>query len=245
MSNATLLGVANMVAFSPPTLNRARKVYLALSVLAAPWPTRAASEAVVYSFKGGSDGANPSASLVSMGGILYGTTRYGGSGFGTVFSINPATGAEAVAYSFTGGSDGGTPLAELINVGGALYGTTAAGGKFGKGAVYSVDPATGAEAVVHSFAGRADGAGPTAALINVSGLLYGTTSIGGASSKGTVFAVTPTTGAITVLHSFAGGADGADPNAALIEAGSTIYGTQAWVDSVRFAAMPAVARYSA
>jgi uncharacterized repeat protein (TIGR03803 family) len=55
----------------------------------------AGSEKVLYSFKGGSDGVQPTASLVSVNGTLYGTTIEGGGsgchglGCGIVFAISP------------------------------------------------------------------------------------------------------------------------------------------------------------
>src|ERR1700761_2831674 len=71
-------------------------------------------EKVLYSFCNQStcaDGARPSGSLIAVHGKLYGTTRSGGAGnanncggftpgCGTVFSIDPSTGAESVVYSF-------------------------------------------------------------------------------------------------------------------------------------------------
>jgi uncharacterized repeat protein (TIGR03803 family) len=48
-------------------------------------------ERILYSFKGGADGASPTAPLVrDASGSLYGTTFAGGtSGFGTVFKVTP------------------------------------------------------------------------------------------------------------------------------------------------------------
>jgi uncharacterized repeat protein (TIGR03803 family) len=168
------------------------------------------AEAVVYSFKGGSDGAEPVAGLISVGGTLYGTTAGGGGtgcsnrGCGTVFSVNPATGAEKVVYSFKGGSDGANPEAGLIYLSGSLYGTTEDGGGvscgsgYDCGTVFSINPSTGAETVVHSFQGNSiDGGEPYASLLNVGGILYGTTSTGGGTGCvgtqgcGTVFSYTP------------------------------------------------------
>jgi uncharacterized repeat protein (TIGR03803 family) len=184
------------------------------------------AKTAVYSFAGGSDGAYPQAALLSVGSTLYGTTWSGGtSGNGTVFSINPATGAEAVVHSFAGGADGASPLAALISVGGMLYGTTSSGGTTGNGTVFSINPATGAETVLYSFAGGTDGAGPGAALLNDGGIFYGTTELGGTTGNGTVFSINPATGAETVLYSFEGGADGDRPIASLIEVGGTLYGT--------------------
>ena len=195
------------------------------------------AETTIYSFAGGMDGVSPVAALINVGGILYGTTFYGGTstnGFGTVFSINPATGAETVLYRFTGGADGANPNAPLINVGGTLYGTTfsggtTGGGSAGGGTLFSIDPGTGAEKVLHTFAIGTDGAEPSAALINVSGTLYGTTYGGGAmgrSGLGTVFSFNPTTRTEAILHSFGvSGTDGQYPNSALIDIGGTLYGT--------------------
>ena len=58
---------------------------------------------MLYSFKGGSDGANPFAALIAdAAGNLYGTTFFGGaSGKGTAFKLTPS-GTETVLYSFTG-----------------------------------------------------------------------------------------------------------------------------------------------
>jgi uncharacterized repeat protein (TIGR03803 family) len=48
------------------------------------------TETVLYSFKGGSDGASPSGSLLEKSGMLYGTTQYGGTANkGTVFALRP------------------------------------------------------------------------------------------------------------------------------------------------------------
>lgn len=185
----------------------------------------------VHIFKGGRDGVFPFAGLIEVGGTLYGTTDSGGtSGYGTVFALNPTTGAETVVYSFKGGADAGNPLANLISVGGTLYGTTISGGGSvncgdGCGAVFAVDPTTGNETVVYAFHGGNDGATPYASVIEVDGTLYGTTGFGGTGGNGTVFAVNPTTGRETVLYSFQGGDDGANPYAGLIDVAGTLYGT--------------------
>jgi uncharacterized repeat protein (TIGR03803 family) len=153
--------------------------------------TPSGTETVLYSFKGGSDGAHPTAGLLEFGGTLFGTTLAGANGDGTVFSVTPA-GAEAVVHAFSGGSDGKYPHASLINVHGTLYGTTIYGGAYNAGTVFKVTR-TGAVKVVYSFgsSGANDGVEPFASLINLGGTLYGTTAGGGANSWGTVFAVTP------------------------------------------------------
>jgi uncharacterized repeat protein (TIGR03803 family) len=60
---------------------------------------------------------------------------------------------------------------------------------------------------------------------DAAGNLYGTTFDGGASDAGVVFKLSPT-GTETVLYSFTGGADGANPDAELIrDAAGNLYGT--------------------
>ncbi len=78
--------------------------------------------------------------------------------------------------------------------------------------------------VLYSFGGSGDGANPYARLINVKGMLYGTTAYGGANGDGTVFSITPS-GTETVLHSFGGSGDGNTPFAGLINVKGTLYGT--------------------
>ncbi len=84
------------------------------------------------------------------------------------------------------------------------------------------------DSVLYSFAGTPDGSSPVTGLIQgTDGNFYGTTSAGGTSNNGTVFVVTPG-GTETVLYSFAGGRDGANPQAGLIlGSDGNFYGTTA------------------
>jgi uncharacterized repeat protein (TIGR03803 family) len=200
------------------------------------------TEKLLYSFCSQtrcSDGAVPVAGLVSVYGTLYGTTERGGTnsscrqGCGTVFSFRPRTGTETVVYSFQGGNvgDGANPMAGLINVNGTLFGTTYNGGdntacSGGCGTVFSFVYKTAAEAVVHTFEGsiNGDGANPTAGLIYVNRLLYGTTEYGGASNYGMVFS-TDTSGNETDLYDFQDSGDGAYPLGGLVSVFGTLYGT--------------------
>jgi uncharacterized repeat protein (TIGR03803 family) len=184
-------------------------------------------EQVLYSFRrGGSDGAQPMSIPTSVGDTMYGTTVFGGSGSGTVFSLDQRTGAEKILHSF----QGGYPSGSVISVDGVLYGTTATGGtgKCNCGTIYSLNPATGAEAVVHTFqGGPADGANPIATLIDGGyGQIYGTTPAGGGSNNGTIFAFDIAKGTETVLYSFQDQPDGAGPQANLVGDGLLfLYGT--------------------
>ena len=109
---------------------------------------------------------------------------------------------------------------------GTLYGTTYKGGIHGLGTVFSIGT-SGAEQVLHSFAGGSDGASPLAGLIDVHGTLYGTTTgLPGSSGDGTVFSIS-TTGTEHVLHNFGSSStyDGLFPFAGLISVNGTLYGT--------------------
>ena len=180
-------------------------------------------ENVLHRFTGSPDGEWPYASLIDVGGTLYGTTSAGGAnGAGTVFSIT-ASGAENVLYSFGTGTDGKDPRAALVDVGGVLYGTTYSGGTYSKGTVFSITT-SGTEKVLYSFGYGTDGSNPAASLLEMNGTLYGTTVAGGAYGLGTVFSLS-TSGAEQVMHNFGGGTDGAFPYAALINLNGTLYGT--------------------
>jgi uncharacterized repeat protein (TIGR03803 family) len=168
------------------------------------------------------NGTGPAAPLIDVGGTLYGTTVSTSNGQGTVFAINAATGAISFLYSFPNGD---APYGGLVSVGGLLYGTTEYGGDYGNGTIYSIDPSNGTEAVLYSFTGGVDGANPTATLVNVKGVLFGTTPYGGDGGDGTVFKFTIASGTETVLYSFAGGSDGANPFATLYDLAGTLYGT--------------------
>lgn len=184
-------------------------------------------EKVLHSFGKGSDGSEPESDLINVAGTLYGTTFNGGAyTFGTVFSIT-TDGTERVLHSFGNGTEGRYPSAGLLDVHGTLYGTTSQGGAqrgaYTYGTVFRVTTG-GVEKVLHSFDKRTDGSFPGAGLIDLSGMLYGTTPSGGEHKLGTVFSIT-TGGQEKVLHSFATGTDGNQPEAGLIKVNGTLYGT--------------------
>jgi uncharacterized repeat protein (TIGR03803 family) len=153
-------------------------------------------------------------------------------------------------HIFTGGVDGGQPEAGLIqDAAGNLYGTTVVGGAANFGIVFKLDT-TGKEAVLYSFEGGADGAHPRAGLVQDSeGNLYGTTFEGGAgpchqqspnsrgatpTTCGTVFKV-DSFGKESILHSFTGEPDGANPSAGLaMDAIGGLYGTTSYGGTLGF-----------
>ena len=167
------------------------------------------TETVLYIFKGHAqnDGATPESGLViDQAGNLYGVTGYGGSG--------PCT---------------------LL------------GRAVGCGTVYEVSPPAKQgdpwkEKVLYSFEGGKDGYVASGDLVfDQAGNLYGATLFGGGKGTtcdslyggqcGTVFKLSPpkTKGGKwteKVLHSFAGGTDGANPNGGLVlDDRGAVYGT--------------------
>jgi uncharacterized repeat protein (TIGR03803 family) len=186
------------------------------------------NETVLHNFTG-PDGVEPFGNLAQdAAGNLYGVTMNGGSpsgcfanaGCGTVFKVD-ASGTFTVLHAFNG-TDGGNPDAGLVlDAEGNLYGTTSAGGAFGFGVVFKMDP-TGAETLFYNFTGGTDGNAPFGVLArDTAGNLYGTTNSGGDLSNcfgvgcGVVFKL-DASGNETVLHSFTGGADGANLIAGLV-----------------------------
>jgi len=189
-------------------------------------------ETVLHSFPGGTDGANPNASLVfDSAGNLYGTTIGGGSascigGCGTVFKVS-STGEEAVLYAFTQtNDDGGHPNGALIfDSAGNIYGTTQAGGANADGTVFKLS-STSEETVLYSFKGGTDGQAPYDALVQDSaGNLYGTTRYGGGTTNyGTIFRLSPK--GVETVFSFKTITAGVNTFAGLVrDSAGNLYGT--------------------
>jgi uncharacterized repeat protein (TIGR03803 family) len=140
--------------------------------------------------------------ILDASGNLYGMTNGGGAfGWGTAFELkHTSSGAwrEKILYSFNqSGSSGAAPYSGLIfDAAGNLYGTTSVYGTGGYGTAFKLTPTAKGnwtETTLHSFGGSPkDGTGPLDSLTFDSvGNLYGTTSGGGTSPWGTVFAIKP------------------------------------------------------
>jgi uncharacterized repeat protein (TIGR03803 family) len=123
-----------------------------------------------------------------------------------------------------------TVLAKLPKTAGSLLGgliSDAVGNLYGLG--YSIAyelPASAKLRNLHSFKGAKDGFdGQGTLLLDKNGNLFGATYAGGATNHGTLFEISHQR-VESVLYSFTGGADGAYPQAGLIEdSAGNLYGT--------------------
>jgi uncharacterized repeat protein (TIGR03803 family) len=162
------------------------------------------SLSVIYSFSGGSDGANPKAPLVfGMQGNLFGTAAGGGSvqcngGCGTVFELSPNGSGWNFSdvYSFSG-PDGEYPHGILFDAAGDLFGVAYGGDpnclSDGCGVLFKLVPDSNnwTETVLYKFKGTTDGEFPSAVIMDDAGNLFGTAQGGGAHNLGTIFEFTP------------------------------------------------------
>jgi hypothetical protein len=169
------------------------------------------TETVLHTFKGGADGGRPWGQLaIDAAGNLYGTTTMGGvlDRAPTNCNNNGFAGC-GVVFEF----------------------------------VYSPTATLWTEKILHAFTGSSDGAIPMAGVVfDAHNNLYGTTFAGGntnlaACSGAAVGNTTPGCGVVfeltggshnkkeTVLYSFQGGTDGAEPQGAVTLNGKDIFGT--------------------
>ena len=186
---------------------------------------------VLHEFSG-PDGDSPW-KLTLSANALYGVTQGGGAfGCGTIFQIGADGTGFTNIWNFTGNGNGAFPVTDLVVVGDTLYGTTRFVDGYnngnppnGYGTIFKVGTNGGNFTVIHTFS-YSDGDQP--AMIGgfaVRGkTLYGTTSQGGRFGNGTIFQINTDGSNFDTLYSFSG-AEGYNPDAGLIIAGDTLYGT--------------------
>ena len=201
-------------------------------------PAQGPSLITLYSFGGGTDGANPAFVNLVQGkdGMLYGTTQVSSGTAGTVFKIATTPSTPTTLHRFcTQGypcPDGASPYAGLLLASnGMFYGTTTLGGKNPtNGTVFQITSA-GSFKTIYNFSGTTDGSFPEAAPIQAKdGDLYGPTVHGGSSNDGILYAIS-TAGKLDDSLSFTG-VNGLQPYGRLVQGtDGNYYGTTAQVDS--------------
>jgi uncharacterized repeat protein (TIGR03803 family) len=183
---------------------------------------------------GAEPGAEPNAQPLVVGNVLYGSAESGGSDpqCGLIFSV-ATDGTEFTPLHEFNYTDGCGPLGPLVLAPGgkAIYGIAAQGGRGnrhqGNGIIYQLNIG-GGFAILHAFDGT-DGYYPNSLLMDANGMLYGSTTYGGAKNYGVVFSLDPKTGAYNVLYSFTGKKDENGPQLGSIGPGGVLYGAASGV----------------
>ena len=201
-----------------------------------PCSAVAVSFHMLYSFNGGSDGANPAAAVTVVGSTLYGTTYWGGAtSNGTAYSMNLDGSNYQILHTFTAGADGASPAASLTLVGSKLYGTTHWGGG-GPGTVYSMNLDGSNYQILPAFFSQTGDESIYAGVTLGGSTLYGVTELSvetfdhftgqHSGGGGAVYSMNLNGSNFRTLHNFSGsGIDSKDPMGTLILVGSTLYGT--------------------
>src|SRR6202521_1376570 len=205
------------------------------------------TETLLHNFAGqaGKDGQGPQAGFsFDAAGNLYGTTEYGGHGYGTVFQLKQAKGkwTYKAIHGFPAGNGGYYPVGGITpGPNGYYYGTTYYGGTtYNAGTVYRLFLSRGVWVAqrVFLFTGGAGGTYPNSSLtIDAAGNLYGATYQGGANNLGTIYKLKAGKNnkyTQSVIYSFLGGNnDGGNPwNAGVaLDAKGNLYGTTRYYGS--------------
>jgi uncharacterized repeat protein (TIGR03803 family) len=186
------------------------------------------TQKVLHNFAGGSDGWGSGEVSLDSAGNVYGITNGEGTTYcGTLYKLSPsATGVwtENIIHEFCSSpTDASTPAGPIIiDAAGNIYGTSIGGGANGGGTVYRFSPTAGGawtEDILYSFTFRGAGGSTPGSrlLLDSSGNIYGTTSLGGnldcnnggygpQDGCGVVFQLTPAsdgTWTENVLYTFA------------------------------------------
>ena len=200
-SAGNLYGTTFEGGFVSPPDNNGYGVIFELTPSGSGW-----TESVVNKFFDGNDGGLPAASLtMDQAGNFYGTTYAGGTGTcisgyytgcGSVF-LNDGqpiyTFGNLQQFAPLSG-----PLASVsLDASGNLYGTTSGDGINSLGNVFRLTSRQYAYTSLHDFTGRSDGGAPVSSVVvDATGNLYGTASIGGTGSGcpggcGVIWEITP------------------------------------------------------
>jgi uncharacterized repeat protein (TIGR03803 family) len=192
---------------------------------------------VVINFTGSENGAAPQGRLLrDAQGNLYGSTNVGGNmeycsmnGCGLIFKID-SLGQETVLHKFHWDTGWG-PNELFRDAAGNFYSTTKSGGSGDVvhvgccGTIFKLDT-NNQKTVLYRFTGGADGKEPYSGVArDADGNFYGTTCYGGSSGNGVAYKLDGA-GSLTVLHTFTGGSDGANPHGGLTwNSKGELYGT--------------------
>lgn len=195
----------------------------------------------LHSFTVSAERGLPVARLALVTNKLYGTTG-GASGIpvyayaGCVFSMGTNGNGFVVLHFFNGDTNGYWLPGGVTVMGNSLYGATSANG-VGEGIIFRLNSDGTGFTNLHSFSAlsssftNSDGAEPHGNLNLLSNFLYGTTSIGGATGRGTIFKLNVDGTSFQPIHNFSTvdpvsqtNIDGASPNSGMLLVGNVLYG---------------------
>jgi uncharacterized repeat protein (TIGR03803 family) len=194
-----------------------------------------ATESVLHSFTGGSDGSGPLAITLDGAGNIYGLaySSVSPTTIGELFELTPtAHGPWNLTVLETFSVNGSIAPGIVEDSAGNFYGTSYNyGPTYGSLFQLTLGSSGWTQNLIHTFSGGSDGGFPYGRLtVDQSGNIYGTAEEGGTTNRGVVFEFSPSTGNTyteKILHNFsAGGNDGWEPSAALIfDSAGNLYST--------------------
>jgi|HubBroStandDraft_4_1064222.scaffolds.fasta_scaffold49999_2 uncharacterized repeat protein (TIGR03803 family) len=190
-------------------------------------------------------GGRPDSLIQASDGNFYGAAQDSMEGSssptgGTVFKVTSA-GTFTLLHTFLAGTNknypnGNLPGNIIQGPDGKLYGDTLFGGVdgcngyCGYGLLYRINTNGTGFQILHKFCSQANCADGNAGYFlakGTDGKIYGTTYYGGTGSAGTIFQITPSTGAYKVVFNFEFSTSGENPGALVAGPDGTFYGLSA------------------
>ena len=201
-------------------------------------------ESDFFYINGGNIGIFPTGALTQdAAGNIYGVAEGGSGGAGVIYKLSPQA-KQTILFAFQGGLHPTNPVEPaggvLLGKNGDIFGAAEFGIQqacaVGCGSIFRLD-AAGVMHSLHVFTGGVDGGNPIGPLVqDAAGNLYGVAQSGGnlacpeffltaGKGCGVVFRIAKDR-TFTVLHTFAGGADGAIPKGGLLlDKNGNLFGT--------------------
>ncbi|HTB06657.1 MAG TPA: choice-of-anchor tandem repeat GloVer-containing protein [Bacteroidia bacterium] len=183
---------------------------------------KANAQYTVLHYFNGSNGSNPSGSLLFSNNKFYGLTVGGLTGYGCIFSMDIDGSGYKDMFDFNG-TNGYQPNGSFILIGNTLYGMTDLGGANNYGVIFSIDTTGSPFKLLYNFNGT-DGANGVADLTSLGNKFYGMASSGsGATFFGTVFSIDSDGNGYKNMMDF-NGTNGGGPDGDLTPSGSHLFG---------------------
>jgi len=163
---------------------------------------------VLHSFNG-TNGRNPDGGLIAVTvatiTYIYGVTTQGGNNnYGVIYRIEPDGTNFSRQFNFSATS-GKYPNGPLIKIGNILYGVANLGGNNEGGVVFAYDADADTYQKLRQFSTNTNSTTvrkPNGPLLNMNGVLYGTTEEGGSLSNGALYKINTDGTGYQVLHAF-------------------------------------------